>query len=163
MTGRERAVSVPINYTMSIVVVTVLMTGLMISTADQLEAQQERTVESEFGVLGNRLAADVSAADRLAVTTEGTPDDVVAVRTDIPKTVADVNYRIEITSTEIVAGESYQVVFTFVALGLDVTEEVRLKTATRVVNTTVTGGQYVVEYVDTDGDDAPDALEVHNV
>lgn len=163
MRGDERSVSVPVNYTLSIVIVTVMMSGLMISMGGQLQAQQERTVESEFGVLGNRLAADIGAADRLAVTTEGTESDVVAVQTDIPDTVAQANYRVDIVTTELVPGESYLVLLKFVSSPMDVTEEVRLKTATRVKETSITGGEYVIKYVDTNGDDVPDTLEVRNV
>lgn len=162
MTGRERAVSVPINYTMSIVIVTVLLTGLILATSNNLRAQQERTVESEFGVLGNRMAADISAADRLAQSTEGTTEDVVEVRTDIPETVAGLSYQIEIRSWAIGGGEANQVEITFVSDRMDVTESVRLKTDTPVQNTTVTGGEYVIVYVDTDGDDVPDTLEVQH-
>lgn len=163
MTGRERAVSVPINYTMSIIIVTILLTGLILATSNSLRAQQERTVESEFGVLGNRMAADISAADRLARSTENTTDDVVEVRTDIPETVAGMSYQVEIRSTEIGGGQAHQVVVTFVSDRADVTEEVRLKTDTPVENTTIAGGEYVIKYVDTDGDGEPDTLEVQHV
>lgn len=163
MTGRERAVSVPVNYTMSMIIITILLTGLILATSDSLQAQQERTVESEFGVLGNRMAADISAADRLARSTEGTTDDVVEVRTDIPETVAGMSYQIEIESTPLAGGEAHQVEITFVSDRADVTETVRLKTDTPVVDTTITGGAYVIEYVDTDGDGEPDSLEVQHV
>ncbi len=162
MRGDERAVSVPINYTLSIVIVTVLLTGLVLATSDQLRAQQERTVESEFSVLGNRMAADVSAADRLVQSTEGTAGDEVRVRTEIPDTVANMRYRVEIGSSDLGSGEAYEVVITFVSGRMDVTEEVRLKTDTRVENTTLTGGEYVIEYVDADGDGDRE-LEVTNV
>ncbi|PSP80097.1 hypothetical protein BRC81_02585 [Halobacteriales archaeon QS_1_68_20] len=163
MTHGERAVSVPINYTLSIVIVTVLLTGLILATSDQLRAQQERTVESEFYVLGNRMAADVSAADRLAQTTEGTTDDVVRVRTEIPDRVADMNYEVEISSSVLVPGEAYEVTIKFISGRMGITEEAHLKTGTPVESSTLSAGEYVIEYVDTDGDGEPDALEVKNV
>lgn len=163
MTRPERAVSVPINYTMSIMIVTILLTGLVISVGGQLELQQERTVHSEFGVLGNRLAADISATDQLAQTAAGTSGDVVELRTDLPQTVAGMSYRVEISSTEIVADEAYAVDIELFSRPTGVEAQVSLKTKTPVVASTLHGGAYTITYVDTTGDTIPDSLEVENV
>ena len=155
---RERAVSVPINYTLSLVIVTLLLSGLVIVTTDQLQTQQERTVESDFSVLSNRMAADLTAADRLAQTTGGTERDTVAVRTETPSTSAGSSYTVQINSTEL-ENDAHAVTVRMEASRLDVTQEVGLKTDTPVRNTTIVGGDYVVRYV---GDDTPDELEVDN-
>ena len=154
----ERAVSVPVNYTFSIVIVALMLSGLVVVTTDNLQAQQERTVESDFGVLSNRIAADLTAADHLARNTRGTEADVVAVRTEMPSTSAGSGYLVHINSTEIDDG-GYAVTIRMEASRLDITEETGLKTGTKVTNTTIVGGDYAIEYV---GDDVPDELEVRN-
>lgn len=160
----DRGASVPINYTISIVIVTVLMTGLIVAASGQLDAQQERTAESDFAVLGNRMAADISAADRLAQTTENKSagEVTVQVRTSIPDTSAGASYTIDVTSNAIGAGDAYRVVVTLESRGVDVSETIRLKTGTEVADATVTGGDYRIEYVDDDGDGDLDTLEVRN-
>lgn len=154
----ERAVSVPVNYTFSIVIVTLLLSGLVIVTTDNLQAQQERTIESDFDVLSNRMAADVTAADHLAGSTGGTESDVVAVRTEMPSRSADTGYLVHFNSTEIDDG-AYAVTIRMESTSLGITKETGLKTNTKVTNTTIVGGDYAIEYV---GDGVPDELEVRN-
>lgn len=161
MTG-GRAVSVPVNYTMSVMIVTVMLSGLILATSDQLQSQQERTAELEIDVLTNRVAADLTAADRLARSTENTTDDEVAVRSSLPHTVAGMSYTVRINGTEIEAGEAYHVTVEIETTRHGIIEQASLKTGTPVEDAFFGGGDYVVEYVDTTGDDHPDTLEVHN-
>lgn len=152
----DRAVSVPINFTFSVIIVSLLLSGLVITTTGELQAQQERTVESDFSVLSNRMAADIVAADQLARATEGTEQAVV--RTSLPSSSAGTSYSVHVNATEIEANEAYAVTVRLEARGPDVVEEVGFKTGTRVSNTSMIGGDYAIEYVD-DGDPR---LEVRN-
>jgi len=162
MTRSDRAVSVQVNYILAILIITTLMAGLMLATADQLQRQEERTADAEFDVLANRVAADLSAADRLAISTENTSAADVEVRTNIPSTSAGSSYDIRVNATEVVADEVYEVEVVFTADNVDVTRSVSLKTGTDVVNTSIGGGAYTIDYVDSSGDGVPDALEVQD-
>lgn len=156
----DRATSVTINYTLSLVVVTVLMAGLLVGASNHLDTQRERTIRSEFDVLGNRLAADIGAADALAQRTAGTTDDVMVLRTSLPSETAGASYEIAVNATDL--GGHYLVVVRFVSLGTSANREVTLKSRTPVLNSTLSGGSYQIEYVDDDGDGVPDSLEVEN-
>jgi hypothetical protein len=154
----ERAVSVPVNYSQAIIITTILLAGLMLATADEVRSQRDRTIQSEFEVLSNRIAADLSAADRLASTTESTNQDVVEVTTSLPPTVAGAGYTAEISSTPV--GSGYRVTVSLDASRGDSDITYHLKTRTEVLDSTIGGGEYTITYVDTDADGVPDALEV---
>lgn len=156
----DRATSVTVNYTLSLVIVTVLMAGLLVGASNHLDAQREQTVRSEFDVIGNRLAADIGAADALAQRTTGTPDDEMVLRTSLPAETAGAGYEITVNATDF--GGYHLVEVQFVSLETSVNREVTLKSRTPVVNSTLSGGSYEIAYVDDDGDGVPDSLEVEN-
>lgn len=121
--GDERGLTVPINYLLLVGIMALLSAGLLVSTASFVDDQQERTIRTELQVVGNRVAADLSAADRLAVTVSGSGG--VETEIDLPGQVAGSTYRIDITS---VGGERYLVTLTSTEPDVSVSIPVRSRT-----------------------------------
>ena len=144
---RDRGQSVSITYTLSLIIVTVLISGLFISMSGFLDSERERVTRSELTVLGNRIAADISTADRLARTTD---DGEVEVRTTIPESVAGSEYDVEISSTQFGTTSFYDVTVTLQEPETQVTRTVRVRTDFEVVTSRLNGGPYVVHFDGTD-------------
>lgn len=141
---RDRGQSISINYTMSLIVVTVLISGLFIATNDFLEDERENVTRSELEVLGNRIAADVATTDRLARSTDG--DARVEVRTTIPRSVAGSEYEVTITSSSPADIEHYDVEIQLRAPGTRVTKNVTTRTAFAVEDSHLNGGPFEIVY-----------------
>lgn len=157
---RDRAASVSVNYILSLVIVAMLISGLFLSANTYVTNQRDMAIRSEFGVIGNRLASDISTADQMARAAGTTADTEVEVVGAIPDSTAGSEYTINVTAHP--QGGFQQVVINMTAGRYTVQDTVTVKTSTPVVNNTVSGGNYVVVYVDTGGGPAPDALEVQN-
>lgn len=155
----DRALSVAVNYTTSLIIVTMLMTGLLMAGGDFLDQQQEATIDAEFQVIGNRVASDLGTADRLVAATTGTSEDTVRLTTELPESTAGSQYTITINSSTS-TGDVWNVAIHMNATSATIIRTVRLKTQTRVLNTSTNGGNFEITYVDDDGDGTPDALEV---
>lgn len=138
----DRGQSISINYTISLVIVTVMMSGLFLSMSGFLEDERERTTRSELTVLGNRIAADIATADRLALTVE---DGRVEVRTTIPRSVAGSEYEVDVTSSGFDGGtDSWNVTISLRASDTGVSQTVSVRTDHEVVDSDLNGGPYVV-------------------
>jgi hypothetical protein len=146
----ERGVTVPINYLLLVGIVALLSAGLLASTSTFVETQQERAIESELQVIGNRMASDIGGVDRLAGTVE-VPGSVEA-EIDLPMQVAGSAYRIGIES---VGGDRYRIILTSVEPDVSVSVPVRSRT---VINAGgLDGGDLTVSY-----DSSSDELVVEN-
>lgn len=95
MRRTDRGLSVALNYAIMIAIATMLMTGLLWSTGDLIEGRQEIATKTELDVVGERFAANLVAADRLAQADAET----VVVRAFLPPTVAGSVYTIEVNAT----------------------------------------------------------------
>lgn len=125
-----------------------LISGLLASGAQFLESEQKRAINSELDVLGNRMAADIAAADRLVQAGTDTGKVTVSLTETIPETVAGAPYRINVTR----AGNGpYNVTIELFTSDPAVSVTVGVKTTTAVANNTIVGGPFVVEY--NEGDD----------
>lgn len=62
----DRAVSTTVGYVTSLGVMAILITGLLVAGGDFVGDQRETTVRTEMQIVGQQVAADLAAADRLA-------------------------------------------------------------------------------------------------
>lgn len=134
-----RGVSTTMGYVLSIAVITLLLTGVLFATTDFVDDQREQTVRNELRVLGQQIAADVAAADRLAGASDG--GTVVTIERDLPQRVTGSSYSIEVDPgagppTTIVLSSSHP----------DVTVDVTVWVETTVGASTVPGGGIEVVY-----------------
>lgn len=133
----RRGQSVALDYTLSLAVGFLLITGLIIAGGDYVTDQRDRAQQSELRVVGQQVAADIEAADRLAVA--ATTDADVRLERDLPGTVARSGYTIEVVEDE----DPYLVL---ASDGSGVSVRVELANQTALVPTTVDGGRVVIDY-----------------
>lgn len=146
----NRAVSATLGYVMVIGITTVLISGLFIAAGGFVENQHERAIRAELEVIGNRMAADIAAVDRLALAAGSSGETELEV--NLPPRTAGKSYDIEISQ---VAGSPNTYHLNLSTSNPSVFVEVRVRTKTTLVSATVSGGDVVIDY---DGSD----LEVRN-
>lgn len=137
--AEDRAVSIPMTYVMMLGIVAILSAGLFVGMGELVEDQHERSVRSGLSVAGNRLAADLAAADRLARTVDGS--GTVRLTVNLPERVAGSTYLVDISGS---AADGYELVLT--STKPEVTATVAVETHHTVENGTVDGGRLVVVY-----------------
>lgn len=145
----DRAISVQINYTLSLIIVTLLLSATLLSMNDVLQTERSQIVQSELEVIGNRVASDLGAADRLSLRAGDNPGQEVSITTSIPPDLAGAQYEIVVGSTN--RPDYYLVTITVRAATLGVSESMSLKTETPVANTSIQGGTYRVSLLDRSG------------
>jgi hypothetical protein len=146
----ERAVTVPVQYVLLLATLALLSSGLFVAMGGFVQAEQGQAAEDALEAVGQRLSADLAAADRLATPLDGTGAFTLAIET--PETVAGTTYTI---SVEHRTGDRSALVLETrrpsVAVDVDVVTDVPL------VEGSVSGGQLAVVY-----DPAADSLEVRH-
>lgn len=129
----ERAVSTPLNYVLVLGVVALLVAVLFVGTADHVTGQRERAVRTELSAVGQRVAADLASAGRLARTTSSS--GTVAATIALPERVAGVQYRVAVSNA---GADTYRL--TLSTESPDVTVTVRFRSETPVVEGRTGGG-----------------------
>lgn len=86
-----RGVSTIVGYTITLAVTTLLISGLLIASGGFVENQRERAVRGELKVIGQQIAADTQAADRLVQA----GDEDFTIERDLPDRVTGSAYTIE--------------------------------------------------------------------
>lgn len=152
----DRAVSVQVNYTLSLAIITVMIAGLFMGMSTFLQNERESAVQSEFDVLGNRVAADLAVADRL--NQSAWSDATVRVATTVPEQVAGQGYEITIVSSSVGSPVKYYDVTIYLeSNGLSVNRSVSVRTRSKVEPGSISGNNYVIVY-----DESDQQLEVRN-
>lgn len=146
----ERAVSAVLGYILTLSIVTLLISGLLVASGDFVQNQHERAIRAELEVVGNRLAADLAAVDRLALAT-GSGGRIRLV-TDLPARTAGNPYAIDVSS---VNGSPNVYRLTLNTTEPAVIVVVRVRLETNLAEGTLNGGDVTVVYNGT-------ALEVRD-
>lgn len=135
----DRGASTTLGYALTLTITAILVSGLMVTVGSFVAGQNVRVTESELEVVGQRLAGDVEAADRLAEAAGA--NATVVVRTRLPETVAGRPYRVAVNES----GEGRLVLS---AENPDVTVTVRTVTDRPLANATLGGGDVRVALAD---------------
>lgn len=138
----DRAVSVAVNYVLTLTIATLLLSGLAVTAGGLIEAQSEEAIRSELDVLGQQLAANIESADRLATVAKGNTAEV-RIESALPTRVAGSGYTID------VAGDTIVLRTTDPEVSVSVQFTVSDGTAVETERT-VRGGNVLIE---RDGDD----------
>ena len=138
----DRGVSTALGYVLGLAIITVMISGLFVATGEIVTDEREEAARSELRVLGNRLAADVTTVDRLALSAG---DAQASLTRDLPETVAGSSYRIALEHD---GGGPAAIELTTDDPEVSVT--VSVMNGTPIVNSTANGGELVVGY---DGSD----------
>lgn len=139
----ERGVSVTVGYVLTLAIGAVLLSGVVIGVGGVVDAQTDRTVQSDLSVLGQTAAANVESADRLAHAAEadrpaavGARNATVSVSVDLPTRVAGAPYGITVDDDAVTLRTERP------EAALEVPHTARLN----VTPTTVRGGPIRIEY-----------------
>lgn len=133
----SRAVATTFGYVLTLAITTLLVSGLLIAGGNFVEDQREHVIESELEVIGEQLANQVNAADRLVQSGQG--ETTVRIEQRFPVTVTDVPYRITLHEEE----------RAFIQLNStrhDVSTTVSVSNTTDVGHSRADGGSIVIEY-----------------
>lgn len=141
----DRAVSTVLGYTLTLGISSLLIIGLLVATGGFAADHRQETIRDELRVLGQQLASDLSAVDRLV---RAGDDANASIRRQLPGRVTGLDYRIEIDSAGTVI---------LTTSDPDVTVEIPVVTRTSLEDSTISGGSLVIAY-----DSANDRLEVRN-
>lgn len=124
---RDRGVSTVVTWSLTLLITTILVAGLVVATGGQIEDRASSVTETELEVVGQQVAADIQIADRLA-----RGGDTVVVRTSLPDRTAVGGYRVAVRTS----GTAVSVVLE----SGDVSVSVPVANRTAVRESSVTGG-----------------------
>jgi FlaG/FlaF family flagellin (archaellin) len=136
----DRAVSAVLGYILTLAVMTLLVSGLFLAAGNFVENQHERAIRAELEVVGNRLAADIAAVDRMALASGAVGE--AELQSDMPELTAGQSYLIEISESG-TAGVYFLNASTD---DPDVEVSVRVRAETDLVEGTVNGGDVTVVF-----------------
>ena len=122
------------------------ITGLFLAAGDFVTDQREEVVRTELGVVGEQLAGEVLAADRLV---QSGDTGTLALEASLPEDIAGSSYTVAAADTP--TGQWLNLS----TQDPDITVTVRLETETPLETDTVGGGRVSVVY-----DPGADHLEV---
>lgn len=151
-TRGDRAVSTSLDYTMTLAIATILITGLLVASVGFVDDRREEVVRDELSVIGQQVVSDLNRADRLVTAADSSGSGLdVSTNQTFPDRVAGTTYflRLDPGADRLVL-ESPQ---------LDVRVSVGVDVRTSMGESTADGGVVRVAYVKTDGDYR---LEVQN-
>lgn len=95
--GRDRGVSSNVSYVLTLTIMTLLLSGLALSSGAIIDDERSRVMRAQLEVLGERLASDLTSADKLARRTGS--DTTMQTTSDLPDQVVSRSYSIRIRST----------------------------------------------------------------
>lgn len=135
-----RGQSTALEYTLALGVASLVITGLFLAAGDFVTSQREQVVRTELGVVGEQLAGEVAAADRLVQAGESTGQ--LSLNTSLPQTVAGASYVVEVANTG--GGASQWINLS--TQDPEVSVSVRLETETDLAPARIQGGHVEVRY-----------------
>ena len=130
----RRGVSTALGYVLTLSVATLLVGGLLVGLGSFVDDHRTGTARDELRVIGQQVASDLSAADRLAGI--GSPTEVRLHR-QLPDSVTGSTYRIEVTDGDPVRIELRTTT-------PEVVVELTVHLETPVVDSDVGGGDFLV-------------------
>lgn len=133
----DRGQSITLDYALALGVGFVLVTGLIIAGGDFVGDQRDRATRAELRVVGQQLAGDLAATDRLVQAVEG--EGSARIERRIPEDVARSAYWVRLVADE-------EPRLRLRSVGSTVSVRVELVNETRVAPSNVTGGLVVINH-----------------
>lgn len=137
----ETAQAITLDYTIGLGIATVLILGLLIAGGNFLTEQRTSAARAELEVIGQQLAADLEAADRLVAA--GGADPTVRLQRTLPDTVSGITYDVAVVG----ASDPYLRLSTD---SPDLSLRVEFSNLTPVAASHVDGGSVVIRYTASD-------------
>lgn len=95
----SRGASVMVGYVLNLAVAAILIGGLITAAGGMMDSRATQATDAQLEVLGSQVAAEVAGADRLVNASSDPSAATVAVRIDLPSTVAGRSYTIAVESS----------------------------------------------------------------
>jgi hypothetical protein len=133
-----RGQSTTLEYTLSLAIATLVVTGLVTASGGFLSDQRTEVVRTELEVVGQQLATELVAADRL--TQSGNETRRVVVNRSLPNKVTGESYTIEVEQ------DGSKGWINLSTQNPDVSVAVRVNTATDLRDSAVDGGDVSIVY-----------------
>ena len=143
----SRGQSTALDYTLTLGVAALVVTGLFAAAGDFVTSQREQVVRTELDVVGEQLTDKLVAADRLVQA--GNDTERLVMNATMPDRVAGTHYTLSVTDT----GSSRWLNLT--ASEVDISVAIKLDTETTVATGSTGGGDVAIVY-----DPDTDQLEV---
>jgi hypothetical protein len=90
----ERSQALALDYVIGLGIALVLTMGLLVASGGFIGDQRESAARTQLEVVGQQVAADIEAADRLAVAAGSS--GTVRIDRQLPETIAGSQYRLEL-------------------------------------------------------------------
>jgi hypothetical protein len=148
--GRDRAISITFGYVLALAITTVLIAGLLTAGSAFLTQQREDVVRAEFQEVGQQLAHDIAAADRINRSLAS--NQSVRVQSRLPQRIGGRPYQIVISRND---SRTYRLTMTTDRPRVNTTVTVRARSD--IAPSAVAGGPVVIRSVNDT------TLEVTNV
>lgn len=138
--SRHRGVSTTLGYVLMLSVASLLVVGLLTAGGGFVAEQREEVIRTELEVVGQQLASDIAAADRMAEASQGPPSNIaVRIVQQRPSDVTGSTYDVTL-----VADADPQL--RLESADPSVTVTVDLTNSTAVRQSSVGGGEVAVVY-----------------
>lgn len=131
-----RGQAIVLEYVLGIAVASILLVGLITASASFVEEQGEQASRAELRVIGQQVASDIEAADKLVVSSES--NTTVRIERDLPTNVAG-GYKIRLE-------ERANPRLNLTSQSNDFTIEVEFSNMTAVSESVVSGGPILINY-----------------
>lgn len=135
---RSRGQSTTLEYTLSLAIASLVVMGLVSAAGGFVDDRRQEVVRTELQVVGEQLASELVAADRLVES--GAETNTVRLERSLPEEAAGTGYNVDVTR------DGSTTWLNLTAMNADVSVAVRLETATPVAETAVQGGDVTVTY-----------------
>jgi len=143
-----RGVSTTVGYVATLGIATVLVTGLLIAGVGFVDGTRDQVLRQELEVVGQHVAMNVEAADRLAVA--GNDTETVMINETFPGDATGTTYRVSLVTDN---GGQLHVNTT----NPDASVAIDIENETALAESSANGGEIAVVY-----DPATDQLVIQN-
>jgi hypothetical protein len=133
----ERSQAIALDYVIGLGIALVLTMGLLVASGGFMADQREAAARTQLEVVGQQVAADIEATDRL-VGAAGA-DGTVYIQRQLPEVVAGSQYRIRLVETD----DPY---LRLRSVQPNTTATVRFTNVTAVAASDVGGGPILIDY-----------------
>lgn len=137
---RDRALSTVVGYALLLVVVGLVTAGVLLGTTGYVDDRRTTVTATELRVVGNELAADLTAVDTLASTVSA--DGTISLESELVDRVAGYTYLIEVAEAD--PPNTYDLILTSGRTSVSVAVTVR--TEHPVTTGRIAGGDVTVGY-----------------
>lgn len=136
----DRAVSVSVDYSMTLIIATLIIGGLLMAAGGLMESQAQLAKQDELEVIGQHVADDLMGADKLVTVAEADGGPIeVAVTSRSPARAGGSSYLVAVDGTN--------ETITLWTVDEDVEVQVLFDAQhVKADNMTVTGGTFEIRY-----------------